>query len=105
MLEDMGNAVCINEQHIIPAVNIQVDGFPRLIDEVWYGVYFEIMFECGCVWEVNQGFADPNQTSIEVIQTNHSSKNDEYIQYYDSWEDFLFTYRYWLDPEPGAMVS
>lgn len=30
---------------IVPAWNIQVDGFPRLVEDTWYGIYFELPFE------------------------------------------------------------
>lgn len=47
-VEDMGNAVKINDR-IIPAVNIQVTNMPGLIDGEWYPLYFEIPDETGAL--------------------------------------------------------
>jgi hypothetical protein len=63
MLEDLGNCVKIHDT-VIPAVNIQVEGFPKFCGEDWYGIYFEVMFECGDLWEVSQA---REASYIEVI--------------------------------------
>jgi hypothetical protein len=61
MLEDLGNCVKIEDPvygATIPAVNIQVEGFPKFIDDVWYGIYFEVLFEDGTLWEIEQRHED-----------------------------------------------
>lgn len=54
MLENLGSMVRV-EGRMIPAVSIQVDGVPGYIDGVWYGVYFEILWEDAALWIVEQG--------------------------------------------------
>jgi len=41
---------------MIPAVNIQIEGFPQRMDGQWYGIYFETRWESGRIWEVELGF-------------------------------------------------
>lgn len=57
MLEDLGNCVKIHDT-VIPAVNIQVEGFPKFIDHTWYGIYFEILMETGGLWVIEQYHPD-----------------------------------------------
>lgn len=70
MPKHVGNCVEINGSYI-PAVNIQVEGVPGYIThtdntEVWYGVYFEILFEDGSLWVVEQGFDREKLDEITV---------------------------------------
>lgn len=57
MLEDLGNCVKIHDT-IIPAVNIQVEGFPKFVGDDWFGVYFEIMVEDGGLYILSQYHQD-----------------------------------------------
>ena len=59
MPHQVGQTVEI-EGRLIPACNIQVENVPGFITHPdgsvhWYGVYFEIMFEDGSLWEISQG--------------------------------------------------
>ncbi len=65
MLEDLGNCVKIHDT-VIPAANIQVEGFPKFCGDDWYGIYFEILFENGDLWEINQ-----NTVNSEIIVTEY----------------------------------
>lgn len=77
-IEDMGNAVKINDT-IIPAVNIQVDGFPAEIDGVYYNVFFEILFEFGSSWTVSV-FEEPDMISVDVCRVLCENGNPVYIE-------------------------
>lgn len=74
MLEDFGNAVMIMGRYI-PAVNIQVNGMPGFIqvgglDPVWYGVYFEILWEDASLWIVEEGSeqVQANRITLQEIR-------------------------------------
>lgn len=63
-----GNFVQIYER-MIPAVNIQVEGVPGYLTHEnghreWYGIYFEVMFEGGEYWVVEQGF----KNNLGIVQ-------------------------------------
>lgn len=77
-IEDMGNAVKINDT-IIPAVNIQVDGFPKVIDGHNYDIYFEILFEFGTAWTVSI-FEDPDYIDVDVHHVNFKNGEPTYIK-------------------------
>lgn len=68
-IEDLGNAVKINDT-IIPAVNIQVDGFPCVIDGHNYDIFFEILFEFGISWSVEIEEDGIKVTSWKVLFCN-----------------------------------
>ncbi len=75
MLQQVGRMVDIDGT-LIPAVNIQVDDVPRFFEhddgsKVWYDVYFEIMFEDGGLWIVEQWIDDEGLTI--------------YVAYYPRW--------------------
>lgn len=117
MLEDMGNAVKINDR-IIPAMNIQVDGVPGVLDNgQWYNPYFEIMFETGELWVVEdrrkdkpeysgglrefvpyivvEAYSDWNKHKIRRHWNNHNDTvyfKAEHFYYFNEWEDFLLFY-------------
>jgi hypothetical protein len=77
MLAQIGQMVQINDK-LIPAVNIQVENVPGFLTSevdgsvVWYGVYFEIMFEDGGLWVVDQG---TNESDLETV----------FIEVFDNW--------------------
>jgi len=98
MLEDMGNAVKIGDV-IIPAVNVQVEGYPgwqKYKDgkEYWYGVYFEILFETGRYWVVDQGSEERYPDRI-IVEEYISSRKLVVDQHYNplNWDDFLTLYK------------
>lgn len=99
MLEDLGNCVKIHDT-VIPAVNIQIEGFPKFVGDDWYGIYFEIMFECGDLWEVSQSTVNSH---IEVTEFKNwvgmarSRGGPGYtgaveVIYPDDWEAFVEFY-------------
>lgn len=65
MLEDMGNAVKILDT-IVPAFSIQVENVPGYIDGIWYNPYFEIAFEDGDLWVVEDFSQDPSKLHHEL---------------------------------------
>lgn len=78
-IEQIGNYVQIGNR-MIPAGNIQVEGYPGWkkseVDglEYWYGIYFEVAFEDGSLWIVDQwseasfSLADEDQQKIIVAE-------------------------------------
>jgi hypothetical protein len=105
MLEDMGNAVKILNK-IVPAVNIQVDdngfsgieGIPGVDDEGhWWGIYFEILFEDGDLWVVNQ-YATPDDPTIRVEMYHKWAARGSFtivnptVDACDTWRMFLDLY-------------
>lgn len=100
MIEDMGNAVKINDT-IIPAVNIQVDGYPKFEDGQWYNIYFEIMFEWGDHWVVEvipgetcneiriESYYEWNKVVADGIMTEVKPTSTWYCA---TWERFLAFY-------------
>lgn len=100
MLEDLGNCVKIHDT-VIPAVNIQVDGFPQWIDDVWYGIYFEILFEDGTLWEIEQRHQDmpvtiniyPNWGRARSLGPVMSYMDGAIVGCQSTWGDFLDFYR------------
>lgn len=93
--QDSKDTVRIIEQRI-PAEEIQVDGFPRDIDGVRYGIYFEVPFEeTGEHWIVSHG--DPHSRKIaetgilvEMLKTKKSNIYERVIC--KNWSDFLTIY-------------
>ena len=102
MLEDLGNCVKIHDT-VIPAVNIQVD--PQEIFRydhqinMWIGLYFEILFEDGSLWEVTQEWYDdpiivhwyPNWHKIN--QPGPGYIHNAILGYkIQNWEMFVYEY-------------
>ena len=111
MLEDMGNAVKVLDR-IIPAVNIQVENVPGFLEHVtgppaWYGVYFEIPMEDGCLLVVEQGAIGPDVEDRRVIVEDYLCWTTEpelsQTHTFIDWVEFLMWYdairipRTWLD--------
>lgn len=102
---EMGRAILLGTT-IIPAVNIQVENVPGYIDmgdrTEWYGVYFEILFETGCLWVISQGSEEPKKGQgynpwIVVMEYPKwaftESRQDLGNQHYlSSWRSFLGLY-------------
>ena len=99
MLEDMGNAVKILDT-IVPAFSIQVDNVPGYIDGFWYNPYFEIAFEDGDLWVVEDFSQDPDESLHElpiVYERYHNWYRNRHNGWatwdmqikLESWEQFL----------------
>lgn len=100
--EQIGRYVLLGNSHI-PALNIQVEGVPGYLDDghgnsVWYGVYFEVPFETGALWLVEQG-SEEHARSDKIVVTEYPKwALTETLDYpgvsvqLDSWEDFLGLY-------------
>lgn len=81
-IEQIGNYVKINNR-MIPAGNIQVEGYPGWkrseVDglEYWYGIYFEVAFEDGSLWIVDQwsnaSFSLPDEARQIVIVAEYAT--------------------------------
>lgn len=101
MLRRMGSTINILGK-LIPAVNIQVENVPGWLNDnegnaVWYGVYFEILFEDGSLWIVEQGFDMDKQDEITVGEYLTWGVNEDLDQIdktytFDKWSDFLALY-------------
>lgn len=103
--QEVGNFVKLG-MTMIPAVNIQVEGVPGMIkvlddEEAWYGVYFEILFETGALWIVQQGGeseeAWKSDQSISVAEYPQWGLGDGYKQLgvtvgVRDWAEFLSLY-------------
>ena len=91
MLKDYGHAVGILDK-IVPAINIQVENIPE-----GYGVYFEIMFEDGDLWVVEQ---DTHKNDPVIYVTEHKDfahtpwdkDCEEYLWGAPDWETFIMFY-------------
>lgn len=97
MLEDLGNCVRIHDT-VIPAVNIQIEGFPKFVDGDWYGIYFEILVEDGGLYIVQQYHQDGSiRCENYPFWGGGDGDKDFYIPTYTSnWEEFLF---FWAERE------
>jgi hypothetical protein len=99
-LQEVGSCVQVGAT-LIPAVNIQVEDMPGLINGEHYGVYFEILFENGSLWIVEQGAKEYEGLGLEkyVIVTEHPkwgmlqdlSQPGVRLFLYD-WTEFLTLY-------------
>lgn len=67
----------------IPAVNVQIDGFPCVLDGHLYNKYFEVLFEYGNVhWEVSCITEDGDLVEIEVeVYANGGYRLDTFVFY------------------------
>jgi hypothetical protein len=101
-LFEVGNMVQIGDT-LIPAVNIQVEGVPGLLKHCdgtfrWYGVYFEIMFEDGALWEVSQGAEQEDVTRIILTEYDEWFSKEAHdgeesrSKIFGDWERFLAHY-------------
>lgn len=109
-LEDLGVLVQINDT-MIPAMNIQVENVPGYIpnmgvpgaDPTWYGVYFEVAFENGALWVVEQ---KPNEDDPDAIIVTEYDRWDlrtkaddarmddpDYGRSFETWDEFLVFYK------------
>lgn len=111
MIEQIGNYVKIGDR-MIPAGNIQVEGFPgwKKSDadglEYWYGIYFEIAFEDGSLWIVDQ-WSDAqllNDMDDAICVATHATfgidrKADipDNAWLFNNWDEFLQHYVNHLD--------
>lgn len=90
MLEDLGNCVRIHDT-VIPAVNIQIEGFPKFIGDDWYGIYFEILVEDGGLYIVSQY----HQDGLILVENNpfwgggDGDKDFCIPKYVGTWEEFV----------------
>jgi hypothetical protein len=97
MLEQVGNFVKINGQ-LIPACNIQVENVPGYVtwpdgQIVWAGVYFEIMFEDGSLWVVDQFYEGGAIHVLRIPRFGYDQEAPAEPFYdEDTWGDFLFGY-------------
>ena len=102
-LIDLGN--CVEIENIkIPAVNIQVDGVPGFLSWTgpngetthWYGIYFEIMFESGALWVVEQLWDGAPDDKIKIKIYHNWAKGDDTtwtVIFADTWDEFLIDYQ------------
>ena len=95
MLEDLGNCVKIHDT-VIPAANIQVEGFPGYHGDDWYGIYFEIAFEDGSLWVIEQLHVD-SKIVVEGypnwwIETRRLDP-DNFTTKHEDWDHFLTSYQ------------
>jgi len=89
ILEDLGNCVKFGDA-VIPAVNIQIDGFPQIIDDVLYPIYFEIMFErFGDLWTVEK-YDDRVKVEIHTRYAFVGSCFVSEVEFSD-WDQFFKT--------------
>ena len=103
-LQEVGNCVKVGAT-LIPAVNIQVEGVPGFIQhgdtKFWYGVYFEILFETGALWVVEQGgkqeYTESVMNSVMIQEyprwgVTESLDHPGVFVVVESWEAFLGLY-------------
>lgn len=93
LLMDFGRAVEVtteNKTKLIPAVNIQVENIPE-----GYGVYFEIFFENGSLWVIEQDISG-NDRGIYVTKHADWAHNEDLNSYstvmFSTWDDFIDGY-------------
>lgn len=103
ILENCGNAVKIGD-HIIPAVNIQVEGVPGYLEcpegcKHWYGIYFEIMMEQGDLWEVSHREQEDSDDNIYVTVYDNWGMTKDYTEVrkleiypFCGWDTFIIFY-------------
>lgn len=91
--KDLGRAVEVEtgkKTKRIPAVNIQVEDIPD-----GYGIYFEIFFENGNLWVVEQDISTPN-AKIYITEQIDWAHNQELLDKPttngESWDWFLELY-------------
>lgn len=84
--EDMGNAVKIRDT-IIPAVNIQTD------PPEGYAIYFEILFENGCLWICNEDVDGTMVVEILHDWAHRPRVEPDNVHRFNDWDLFLNNYR------------
>jgi hypothetical protein len=114
-IEEMPNGVKINNT-FIPAINVQVDGFPSWhphkwlnnASEAWYPMYFELMFERGDLWVITYGDnpEEPDKIMLEVHKNwaTSPSVDPDLIIYPDNWEHFVRIYKATLEHGLGTVA-
>lgn len=91
--KDLGRAVEVEtgkKIKRIPAVNIQVEDIPD-----GYGIYFEIFFENGNLWVVEQDISG-NDRRIYITEQIDWAHNQDLCSHptswLDTWDEFLGVY-------------
>lgn len=113
MIEQFGDNMVIVNDVRIPATNVQIDGYPCWVEHtigppVWYGIYFEILFESGDIWEVSQGFYRDRPDEIEVeIHRHQSHELSDGVMHlaFPNWEAFLKLYKISVQPKCEIMMA
>lgn len=93
----------------VPAANIQVENVPGFIEDRnghadWYGIYFEVLFEDGALWVVDQGCdLEEDLETIHIEQYDNWGQNQDLgapsvKRSLDSWEMFLTVYKARANP-------
>jgi hypothetical protein len=86
----------------VPAVNVQVyEDPPVIIDGHMYGNYFEVMFEDGSLWVVEQGLRDFPITITEYKEWYKVERGEMSMDQAESgklnvtyWFNFLTAYKF-----------
>lgn len=100
-LHEVGNMVQIGDK-LIPAVNIQVENVPGFLKhcdgtERWYGVYFEIMFEDGSLWVVEQQPEEDFDLDVILAEYDHFAHGQDmdepnFARCFKTWDEFVEVY-------------
>ena len=87
-IEQIGDRIVKIGDCMIPAANVQVEGFPAMVDGHHYGIYFDVMWEKDYGLSVSQieiGFP------IEIEIWVGKEPIDEFMV--DTWNDFVVLFR------------
>lgn len=93
MLSSVADRMVDIDGTLVPAVNIQVDG--KEAEE--FGVYFEVMFENGDLWVIDQQpSSDPDHIWITVAEHDEWAVRRDlepnYARRINAWDEFLDLY-------------
>src|SRR5690606_4488591 len=98
VIQQIGQTVEINGR-LIPAVNIQVDGMPDIINGHPYNTYFEIMFDEGGLFVVSQDLPDPEVHDDILVEyylywgmADENADVPSYTKRFATWDEFLDDY-------------
>lgn len=89
-IQSMGGKVVQIGEVMIPAANVQVEGFPTTIGGTEYPIYFEILFEQGVNWCVDSSTTE-SDGEVAVEQYTHGNCVT-HIWVVNGWEEFLNSY-------------
>jgi hypothetical protein len=83
---------------VIPAINTQVNGYPMTENDIYWPIYFEIMYESGKLWVVEKG---EGAVTVSVYSNFHADKDAQADLRFNTnnWELFLDFYKLSVEEE------
>lgn len=106
-IESVADRMVRIDDTYIPAVNIQIEGFPCVIDGDEYEKYFEVLFEVeDHIWEVYEEERHMSDERVVVLCVRGPIGTVMDLAFFDTWSDFKdFYLKCRVDPFRGHWVE